>query len=357
MTRQEYLRAHKDSGKPVLGVFPAQYPREIIWALGAVPAEIWDPPLPSRRADAHLQPYICPVVKCGLELVLSGAADLVDGFVFPHTCDSIQNLASVVHDYLGLDKPCYFFYHPKAPYRASSRVYYQAQLHEFAQRLCQDLGPLDPERLREAVGQGQELARLAGQLHARRAAGELPLSNAEFYALTRQVEWLLPQDLLPAWQAALDQPSPAPASGPAVVLSGVLAHPPQLLELLDQLGVRVAHDDLLAGSRRLLAPPVTDPDPWRALSQAYFGLPPCSSKGSPLAERLAWLEGLVRESRAGGVIFNTVKFCEPELFEVPILARELKERGLPVLVMDSELNQGLGGQMATRVEAFVEMIG
>jgi len=51
-----------------------------------------------------------------------------------------------------------------------------------------------------------------------------------------------------------------------------------------------------------------------------------------------------------------VKFCEPELFDIPQLVERLKSKGVATLVMDMELNQGVSGQMRTRVEAFVEMI-
>jgi benzoyl-CoA reductase/2-hydroxyglutaryl-CoA dehydratase subunit BcrC/BadD/HgdB len=35
----------------------------------------------------------------------------------------------------------------------------------------------------------------------------------------------------------------------------------------------------------------------------------------------------------------------------------LKKRGLPTLVIDVEANQELTGQLTTRIEAFVEMLG
>jgi benzoyl-CoA reductase/2-hydroxyglutaryl-CoA dehydratase subunit BcrC/BadD/HgdB len=35
----------------------------------------------------------------------------------------------------------------------------------------------------------------------------------------------------------------------------------------------------------------------------------------------------------------------------------LKRQGLATLVLDTEINQGLSGQVGTRLEAFVEMIG
>jgi benzoyl-CoA reductase/2-hydroxyglutaryl-CoA dehydratase subunit BcrC/BadD/HgdB len=51
-----------------------------------------------------------------------------------------------------------------------------------------------------------------------------------------------------------------------------------------------------------------------------------------------------------------VKFCEPELFDIPQLVEELKKRDVVTLIIDTELHQGLSGQLRTRVEALVEMI-
>lgn len=357
MSRKDYLLKQKQLGRRIFGVFPAQYPREVLWAAGILPVEIWDPPLRVSAADAHLQPYICSVVKLGLELLLQGKAEMVDGFLFPHTCDSIQNLASVVHDYIGLDKPCYFFYHPKAPYRDSTREYYLSQVKALAQSLEKAYGPIDPAEFEHRVKQGQEINRLMTQLYQRRAAGVLPMDNAGFYQAIRRAEWLWPDDLIAELKELADQRPTDPDRRPAVVLSGVLPNPPEILNLLDDLGVRVGHDDLLACSRRWLAPQPKATDPFEALSEAYFGLPPCSSKDSPLAQRLAWLLDLCQQTRAKGVIFYVVKFCETELFDIPILSDELKKSGYPSLVLDTGLNQGLSGQITTRIEAFLEMLG
>ncbi|MFH1124479.1 MAG: 2-hydroxyacyl-CoA dehydratase family protein, partial [Pseudomonadota bacterium] len=82
--RNEYLKCQKeDHGRSLFGVFPAQYPKEILWAMNALPVEIWDPPLEIRLSNRHLQPYICSVVRSGLELVLQGHCDSLDGFLFP----------------------------------------------------------------------------------------------------------------------------------------------------------------------------------------------------------------------------------------------------------------------------------
>jgi benzoyl-CoA reductase/2-hydroxyglutaryl-CoA dehydratase subunit BcrC/BadD/HgdB len=356
MPRKEYLIKQKKMGRHIFGVFPAQYPREILWAMNVVPVEIWDPPLEITGANAHLQPYICSVVKLGLELILQGKCDDLDGFLFPHTCDSVQNLASIVNDYLGMEKSCYFFYHPKAPFSDSSRIFYMEQLKGLAALLEKQLGPLDFFRLNQCVGQGQQVMSLLRELYNMRAGGELAASNAQFYRVIRQGEFLVPDDFIPLLEDFLTASKGRSVAGPAVILSGVLPNPPEILSLLDELGVRVADDDFLSCSRRFLGPPSQAGDPFESLAETYFAMPPCSTKGSSIGERLEFLLGKIKASGARAVIFYMVKFCEPELFDVPLLAKELKKRGLATLVIDSELNQGLSGQLKTRVEAVVEMI-
>jgi benzoyl-CoA reductase/2-hydroxyglutaryl-CoA dehydratase subunit BcrC/BadD/HgdB len=356
--RKAYIRQQKqDHGRQLFGVFPAQYPREILWAMNVLPVEIWDPPLEMIQSNAHLQTYICSVVKLGLELILQGHCRDLDGFLFPHTCDSIQNMASIVHDYLDLKKPCYFFYHPKAPYTDSSRLFYLEELRELVSALEEQLGPLDPSQLKQRVEQGQQMASLLRQIYQARAHGQFQASNTEFYQVIRQGEYLHPDQFIPLLEQFLSASKGGADKRRGVILSGVLPNPPEILTLLDDLGVQVADDDLLNCGRRLLAPPSSAGDPFEAMTESYFGLPACSTRDSSVDERLDFLLGKIDETGARGVIFWLVKFCEPELFDVPQMAEALKRRGLATLIIDSDLNQGLSGQHSTRIEAFVEMLG
>ncbi|MCF8081603.1 MAG: 2-hydroxyacyl-CoA dehydratase family protein [Deltaproteobacteria bacterium] len=356
MTRTEYLISQKQMGRRLIGAFPAQYPKEILWAMNAIPAEIWDPPVDTSEANAHLQPYICSVVRAGLALILEGKCDMLDGFLFPHTCDSIQNLASIVNDYLGIRKPCYFFYPPKAPYRHSSRRYFVEQLRALVTALEKTMGPLDPSSFKQSVQQGFALGALLGEIYEQRRAGTLNAPNADFYGVLRQGEYLHPEDFIPRLEAFRRTAEREDTSGPGVILSGVLPNPPEILKLLDASGVRIVDDDFMNCSRRFLIHGEPAQDPFEALADAYFSLPPCTTKNSSIQERINGLLEKIEKSGARGVIFYLVKFCEPELFDVPLVSEAVKDRGIPTLVLDVEINQGLTGQLTTRVEAFVEMI-
>lgn len=357
--RKEYfLNQKKEYGRYIFGVFPAQYPKEILWAMNILPVEIWDPPLKVSNANTHLQPYICSIVRLGLELILQGKCEDLDGFLFPHTCDSIQNMASIVNDYLGLEKPCYFFYHPKAPYKDSSRLFYVDQLKNLAERLGRQVGALKGTELEKYMAKGQRIDSLVRELYEIRASGEAVCSNVDFYQVLRQGEFMHPDDFIPLLEESLSffNGRGNGEKGCSVILSGIMPNPPEILSLLDDLGVVVADDDLACCGRRLKVTGINIGDPFDMMADAYFEMPPCSTKDSPSSERLKSIMEKVEKSGSKGVVFNMVKFCEPELFDAPFLVDQLKEKGIATLVIDSEVNQGLSGQLKTRLEAFVEMI-
>jgi benzoyl-CoA reductase/2-hydroxyglutaryl-CoA dehydratase subunit BcrC/BadD/HgdB len=357
-SRKDYLLKQREIyGRRIFGVFPAHYPRELLWAMNILPVEIWDPPLELSYAGAHLQSYICSIVRSGLEFIMQGKGDILDGFLFPHTCDSIQNLSSIVNDYLKPGKPCYFFYPPKWPYRESSHRFYIEQLRELAARLEDRLGELDHGRFKQCIEKSEKVASVMRELYCLRSRGGLCASNVEFYRTIRQAEFLHPDDLTPLLDKFLENSRGSQASQTSVIMSGVLPNPPEILALLDELKIRVGDDDLLACGRRYLVPQSRANDPFEALAERYFQMPPCTTRNLPIRERLEHLVSKVEYSNAKGVIFWIVKFCEPELFDMPHLIEGLKEKGVPTLVIDVEPNQELTGQLITRMEAFAEMIG
>jgi benzoyl-CoA reductase/2-hydroxyglutaryl-CoA dehydratase subunit BcrC/BadD/HgdB len=355
--RKAYIEQQQTiPGRKIFGVFPAVYPKELLWAFNILPVEIWDPPLEVCHTGAHLQPTICSVVRQGLELILQGKCRDLDGFLFPHTCDSLQNLAAIVHDCLALQTPCYFFYPPRGSSRSTAFAYYLAQLKHLADALSERFGPLERDEFKGRVIQGQSVADRINHLYDLRARGELALSNTDFYRVLRSGEYLSPEDHLQLMDDCMRQAHRPSNARPGVLLSGVLPNPPEILSLLDAHNVRIAEDDLLNCSRRLRFQTVQDPDPYRALAAQYFSLPPCSTRNATIGERLDYLLQKIELSGARGVIFYIVGFCEPELFDIPQLTAALKKRDIKTLMIDVEVNRGFSGQLATRVEAFLETL-
>jgi benzoyl-CoA reductase/2-hydroxyglutaryl-CoA dehydratase subunit BcrC/BadD/HgdB len=217
-------------------------------------------------------------------------------------------------------------------------------------------GPLDEGAFSVSLEKGRQVSRLIQRLYELRARHGLALTNKDFYRALRSGEYLHPDQFIPLLESLKEKRREGEPSGPSVLLSGILPNPPEILSLLDDLDIRIADDDLLNGSRRWLVTPSEAENPYEILADGYFGLPPCSTKDSPIRERVQYILEKIQRTGAQGVIFYMVKFCEPELFDVPLVVEALRARGIKTLVVDVELNQGLSGQLTTRIEAFVEML-
>ena len=56
------------------------------------------------------------------------------------------------------------------------------------------------------------------------------------------------------------------------------------------------------------------------------------------------------------MIFHALKFCDTNAYDIPVIRDAFKERGIPVLFIDSDYTTGGIGQLRTRIEAFLEML-
>ena len=357
MTRGEHIRAQREEhGRKAIAVLPVHYPKELLTALDVLAVELWGPPGAPRGDDAgRIQSYICPVVRKGLAFLASGGAGAVDAVLFPHTCDSLQQLATLAADFGGWDKPALTFQHPKGSPRPSARTFLGGELRMLVRKLEILTGrPLDTSRLEAAVRLHDEIDRLRGALLD--AGPRLAMSDAELYALLRRGEWLWPEDhlheLREAQAAVRDRPARA---GVPILVTGYVPEPMALFDVLEQAGAFVAGDDYAAVGRRLVRSRGAG-EGWTGVLERYLSAPPCPTRCADQRARMQHLARLLERSGARGVIVHGVKFCEPELFDVPAIRATFAARGVPVLQLESELERDLSAQAVTRVEAFVEML-
>ncbi len=359
MTREPYIRRQREEhGRKAVAVLPIHYPKELLTALDLLAVELWGPP-GSPRGDAagRIQPYVCSVVRNALGFLATGGADAVDAALFPHTCDSIQQLATLVADFGGWSKPAIPYLHPRDPGRASARRFARAELRAVASRLEAIAGrSLDEDRLASAVALHREVDAARAALLDGRAT--LPLADVELYALLRRGEWLWPEDHLAELRlAAARLGTGKPPARVPVLVTGYVPEPAGMLAVLNGAGAWVAADDYAAVGRRVARP--TGPpasDPWEAVLERQLASPPCPTRSVDQDARMRHLASLLERSGSRGVIVHVVKFCEPELFDVPAIRRTFEAREVPLLYLESELERQLSGQAETRIEAFAEML-
>jgi benzoyl-CoA reductase/2-hydroxyglutaryl-CoA dehydratase subunit BcrC/BadD/HgdB len=354
-SRRATIEAYQAQGGRIAAVFPIHYPRGLFRAFNLLPVEVWGPPaVDPGLGAAHIQSYVCSIVRNGLAFLLSGGLDVADVIVVPHACDSLQGLGSILLDFLHPHAAVLPLYLPRGR-RDADLDFLAGELRAAHRQLEAATGraPM-PQALSDAIHREEAADAHLAELYRHRP--HLELSNTGFYRLVRSREYLPAETFSDLAQGALahaDGSDPHPAV--PILLSGIVPEPMALLDALTELGARVAGDDLAACGRRLY-PAGRSGEPFRRMAQRILHAPPDPMRGSPIEDRAHYLLDLAGRTGARGVIFYEVKFCEPELFDLPLLRQELQQSGIPSVIVETDLNDPLSQQVLTRIGAFLEML-
>ena len=115
-------------------------------------------------------------------------------------------------------------------------------------------------------------------------------------------------------------------------------------------------DDLCTGLRAFSPPTGRGEDPIDRLMDRHFKRFPCPAR-MKAQERAPVLADLANGSHAKGVVFFLQKFCTPHLADLPVVLDTLQAEGVRGLVVEMEETGLNEGQLRTRVESFLEMLG
>lgn len=348
------------NGAQVVGTLCSYAPEELILAGGALAHRILGGSGPISRADAHLQSYSCSLVRGALEDALAGELDFIDGVVFPHTCDSIQRLSDIWR----LNADTGFHLDVVLPVKLntdSARTYMATVMAEAKARLETLLGRTIGEAdLLQAIETYNGIRKAMQRLYALRSERPGAISGSDVHAIVRASMLMDRKDFMTGLTRFLERLESSPAdentAAKRIVISGGVCNMPDLYNLIESAGGVVVGDDLCTGSRGLTGLIDTQGDPLAAIAQRYARRAICPAKHAGIKRRG---EELVRQAKAHGargVIFIFLKFCDPHAFDYPYLKSMLADEGIPSLLIELEEQTANQGQLATRCEAFMEML-
>jgi len=350
----EVIQAFKESGGSIAAVLPIHYPRSLFRAFDILPVEVWGPPkVNSNLGSQHLQPYVCSIVRNGLSFLQSGGLDVADFLVVPHTCDSLQGLASIMIDFIVPRQPVLPIYLPRGM-RESDLVFLADELGCLYKQLAESTGQQpDDDELMASILREEEADALLDQLFQERR--QIPLGDLDFYQTVRSREYLPAEQFIEFAQELPTTPTAHPSLGTPLLLSGIVPEPMEQFSVISEIGGSVVADDFACCGRRRY-PPGKSKDPFQRMAERIIFAPPDPTRGSSIAARSQHLLNLAESTKAQGVIFYDVKFCEPELFDLPELRSALRQAGLPSLTMEVDISDPLPDQIRNRLESFMEML-
>ena len=359
---RDYARKWKETtGGKVVGHFCSYTPQELITAAGALPFRIWSSGADINRADSHLQAYSCSLVRGALDDALAGRLEFLDGTVFPHTCDSIMRLSDIWR----MNTRFEFHADLVMPVKLdtdSAAEYMTAVLRRFRRDLEDGLGvTITDEHLHAAIQAWNHVRRGLGSLYARRAGDRSALGGSALHQVFRAALVMDPRASAIAMDSLIHTLPAAPGNSAAapkrLVLSGGLCGMPDIYQVVEAAGGQVVWDDFCTSARYFEGLVDETGDPIAALARRMLTRVVCPAKHGGIDTRGRYLVQKVRQQKAQGVIFLFLKFCDPHAFDYPYMKEMLDREGIPNILIEIEDQIAAEGQLRTRCEAFLEMIG
>lgn len=360
------LRALTQETPPrkLVGCFPVYTPEEIVMACGMVPVHLYGAGglVEIDHADSRMQSFVCSVSRSTLELGLTRRLDLLEGMLFPSVCDVSRNLSGLWQRNFP-DHVVEFVHFPE---NVDSPHAFEYLRSDFArlERLLSERSGVRPDAgaYHAAFDLLNRRGALVNEVYALRAERPWDLPLPDVYAVLRAGGMMPRERHLPLLTEALAGWRAASRRRPdriRVVVEGSFCEQPplELLQTMEESGCFVVNDDFLLGERWHREPLPMDGDPLLGLARHFLtrSVPSAVHHPGP-AGRADALLAKVRASGADGVVFCMAKFCEPALYDYPLLARALDAAGVPHLAFEFEEKMGLFESIRTQVETFVESI-
>lgn len=366
---QRGKRAHElhDAGKKIIGYFCCFVPDEIITAFDMIPYRIQGSPNePIDEADAVIEPMACPFARSCFNMALKGEYDFLDGFVAPHSCDTIERMYHIWHS----NKPSEFNHFINVPHMMgpSSDEFYKKELIYFIRRLEEFSGKkLDCGKLRDAIKLYNRRRALLRELYELRKANPPLVSGTEITKVL-VVGMGIPAaehiDLVQTFIAEVKKrPAPKADGLPRIFIWGNEIDDIAFIRLVEESGAHVVMDDLCTGSRFFWDEVPETADPLDGITTRYINIhcprsnvPQTGGREEDLENRYGYIRNFISDWQVNGVIFYIVRYCDTCELEGPDLREYLNSLKLPVLMIEDDYSTSTIGQLRTRIQAFLEMI-
>ncbi len=370
---QDYgLRAKelKKEGKKFIGYICSLVPLEIISASGCIPFRVrGNIHEPITKGDTLLETIVCPYYRSCFDLLVKQKYDFLSGMVIPHGCDSMVRSYST----WSYSLPYSYFHFVNIPSVCveSSFEFFSDELNAFRKSLAKFAGKtITDDDLLKAIRIYNENRDKVRALYEFRKADPPLISGAEL-TMTLTVGSSLPigeaNTLLDQVLVEIGKKEKSHLKkGPRIFIDGACIDNIELIELVEELGGNVVADTICNGARDYFPRTDLGGDPMKALAHRYLDKVNCPKtyrenktgtfKGD-IASRFGDIGAYAKEFKVDGAILYVYKYCDPFGFEVPARKAYYQSIHVPLLHLEDVYSAGTIGQLKTRIQAFLEMIG
>ena len=360
------------AGQQVVGWQGYNIPEEIIYALGLIPIRIGtggDDRLVEIGAR-YISTKNCVYLRELLGLFAENKDPYIvnlDVFALDTTCLQTFRAAELIEFYFKQDVVVLGV--PRNFHWSEAKEYFVNEAIDFTRKLAERTGTvLDAQKLAETIELYNKTRESLKTIYGYQATKENIIAWDEVYDIIQAGYYLdrkeylsLLESVLAELQEQQKQPVIEEADNEArIFISGSVIPPGdrKLINIIKELGGRIVGDDLWSGIIPYLDLVIEENTP-EGVALGYLNrtphgaLPYLDLKSD---QRLKKLYESIDTYKAQGVIYHTLRYCDPYTFKAKETKDVLAERNIPLLEIHTEYAGSDVEAIRTRVEAFVEML-
>jgi benzoyl-CoA reductase/2-hydroxyglutaryl-CoA dehydratase subunit BcrC/BadD/HgdB len=242
---------------------------------------------------------------------------------------------------------------------ADSIRFFASELRRFAS----DLEAMFPgtavtdESLRRAIDLHNRVRHLISEVFRLQRDGQKSVGGSDVFDLCLNGTHCAAEEFiarLEGFLSRVEEREPLPNER-RILLTGNLISRPDPVATIEDFGGRVVALDTCIGLRHYETLVEQDAaDPMLALATRYLTRPSCP-RMEGLDERFEYLKTLADEAQADGIVYSCIKFCDPLIYDIPMMSSRFRDVGIPFLFLENEYAWSGSGQLRTRVQAFTEL--
>jgi len=354
------LEKGMDEGRKVIGYTCSYVPEPLLSVSGLQPIRMRAPgAVGTPLADSYLSSVTCPYTRSLLEFELEGSYHFLDGWVFTASCDHLRRLYDNL-EYLA--KPS-FNYIIDLPHLLGEEAlaWFVEELKLLAQALSKHFGvDAGADALKEAISGYNEYLKVLGSIGEMRRLEHPPISGSEFHKI-----WVAcaaaPKDMLldqlKEFHRTLAGREGIKDFRARLMLLGSQLDDPGYIGVIESVGGLVVADRFCFGSIPGLEMISEKGKPLKALAAHYLRKISCPRMMGEFKQRAEDAIKAATQYRVDGVVIEAMKFCDTWGVDSSLMAKVLREAGIPVLRLEREYALTGEGQLRTRIQAFLESMG
>ncbi len=360
------VKDFKDNGGRVAGVFCTFTPVELLDAAGIIPVSLCgmsDETIPA--AETRLPKNLCPLVKSSYGFALSDKCPYTyfsDIIVGETTCDGKKKM----YELLSEIKDTYILRLPQGTGRDALEMWTN-ELRRFKRFIEEKFGiEISDEALRRAAIQRNAERRERCELMELQRRMPPPSYGYDIYKALDGAGFIFDRaqvlDMISKLKNTIrdrydsgDRPVPAGAKRILVTgcpIGGVLEKTVKAIE--EKGGVVVCFENCSGIKAAFQMVDTEAPDIIEAIAERYLHIG-CAVM-SPDTERMKLLKKLLKDYSIDGVVEIDLQACTPYCVESYGVKKLMEENGVPYLAVETDYSTSDSGQLATRLEAFLEML-